>query len=152
MVRFNISRSAVERCFEPAHHFSAAQTLLLEESEESEEDRIAFERRAKICNTFVVIEEWKALIKLLDENLSEIIEIRNAARNGELDEACFLDLCYIFSLGDMVRAYGDNRQLLQGFSVTGGRRLLEYKPPTTNGSTAETAKDALAALGLYIEG
>ena len=72
MVRFNISRSAVERCFEPAHHFSAAQTLLLEESEESEEDRIVFERRAKICNTFVVIEEWKALIKLLDENLSRL--------------------------------------------------------------------------------
>jgi hypothetical protein len=151
MVRFNISRSAVERCFEPAHHFATAQKLLLEESEESEEDRIAFERRAKIYNTFVVIEEWRALIQLLDENLSEIIEIRNAAREGELDEACFLDLCYIFSPGDMVRAYGDNRQLLQVFSVSGGRRLLEYKPPTMNGSTAETAKDALAALGLYME-
>jgi hypothetical protein len=151
MVRFNISRSAVERCFEPAHHFGSAQKLLLEESEESEENRIAFERRAKIYNTFVVIEEWKALIQLLDENLSEIIEIRNTAREGELDEACFLDLCYIFSPGDMVRAYGDNRQLLQVFSVSGGRRLLEYKPPTMNGRTAETAKDALAALGLYME-
>jgi hypothetical protein len=96
-------------------------------------------------------EEWKALIQLLDENLSEIIEIRNTARKGELDEACFLDLCYIFSPGDMVRAYGDNRQLLQVFSVSGGRRVLEYKPPTMNGSTAETAKDAMAALGLYME-
>jgi NADH:ubiquinone oxidoreductase subunit B-like Fe-S oxidoreductase len=47
MVRFNISRSAVEMCFGPAHHFDTARKLLLEESEESEEDRIAFENVLK---------------------------------------------------------------------------------------------------------
>jgi hypothetical protein len=81
--------------------------------------------RSKIFRAYIVMTEWKALLSLFDRDLQPILKTRSAIRDGTLQDVHFDDLCYLFLPRQMVMVTGENRQLLQVFSATGGRRLLE---------------------------
>lgn len=96
----------------------------IDEKHEDKKRVIIMERRLTIWATMVVIEEWKALLQLFDEHLIDIITVRNAIKNGGVEQILFDDLCYLFEPGQLVCSSDNKRQLLEVFSTSGGRKLL----------------------------
>ncbi|CAG8961514.1 hypothetical protein HYFRA_00013865 [Hymenoscyphus fraxineus] len=121
-----------------------AQYLLEPEIEEVQK------KREKLLSTFeakVLVEEWKAVIELLDNDLAKPIAAFTGQRGGELKEICFDDLAYLFEPRQLVKTSGDNPRMMRVFAVTGGRRLLKDPPKTDVDGVQSAAEKAVAVFG-----
>jgi hypothetical protein len=69
--------------------------------------------------------ELKLLLDFMDEDLSEIIDVRAEIAAGAIKEIYFEDLWHLLRPGDLIlTSRGPNQQLLRICSVTGGQLQL----------------------------
>ena len=86
-------------------------------------------RRAEAAKAGFLLESWRTLITLMDNDLRSIMELCSKIRSETLTEIAYEDLCYLFKPGDIVLASQDQRlQALAVLAVSGGRKLLHDAP------------------------
>lgn len=139
MIRYNLSQERV-MAIAKGREMDEAEVEAERQSDFSSEETVAYERRMDIFQALVLLEEWKLLITLLDQDLAHSLKIRNDAKSGCLDELSFHDMCSVFEPGQIVMAQGDNRQALQIFAVTGGRRRLDEDTKETTEKGGDEVK------------
>lgn len=103
-----------------------AYTAYIEISSLSTEEKEELSRRHEIFEVYTLLEEWKAMIDLLDQDLAETFKVREQIKLKELKTIQFEDLSHLFETGQMVlESEGKNLQVLRVFSSTGGRRIYD---------------------------
>ena len=83
------------------------------------------ERGAHLGYSKLLLEEWKALIELLDVDLKSMLNTCAKIRDGTLKAIAYRDLIHLFNPGDIVLSTQDRRlQALTVWTASGGRALL----------------------------
>jgi hypothetical protein len=152
MLRCDLTRADAAYNLRTYLYYEDAMKSMLQFSLATEEEKERFEKRTALFEAKILIEEWKAVVYLLDNELAKTIEVRNAIKRGDLKEVGFDDLTYVFEPGQTVMTSGDKARMMRVFSMTGGRRLLNDSRKTdvdirNEDSAVERQDKAVAALG-----
>ncbi|EPE24107.1 P-loop containing nucleoside triphosphate hydrolase [Glarea lozoyensis ATCC 20868] len=124
MYACNLSRKQASSKLSEGEHdiFRAALTEAAKE-----EEKELWEKNAALFEARLLVQEWNAVISLLDNELASVIKVRKELKSGDREEVGFDDLAYMFEPGQYVVTSEDQSRMLRVFSVTGGRRLLNDK-------------------------
>ncbi|KAH8808859.1 hypothetical protein F5884DRAFT_858377 [Xylogone sp. PMI_703] len=122
MYACNLSRKQASSKLANKNDYNSVKEELTEAAKE--EEKLPWEKHLALFEARLLVEEWKAVVGLLDNELAPVIEMRKGLRSGKKREVDFDDLAYMFEPGQYVVASEDKSKILRVFSVTGGRRLL----------------------------
>lgn len=102
---------------------------------------VDYEERYKLMKCYILVEEWKLLVELLDTVLSDIMKVRHSVEQETLQSVAFEDLGLVFEPGQMVlntRIDDKYQQLSRIYSCTGGRRINRSR--TEDGTDVKTGQ------------
>lgn len=96
----------------------------------------------------ILLPEWRALLKLLDEDLKMTFDICAQIRSGELQKIAFENLHHLFEPGDFVFApeeeTGKQLEAYRVVAVSGGRKLLNQSAPSPNDDPDRTTQEEIS--------
>lgn len=114
---------------------------------------------AEVVMSEILLPEWRALLRFLDEDLKDALDICAQIRSGELKKISFHDLHHLFKPGDVVFASDERRMdAFQVLAVSGGRRVLTQGGPndiiddpegTTKGNPEKAAENPFRSSVRY---
>lgn len=128
MYACNLSRKQASSKLAEGVSQDSVRKALIEAAKE--EEKALWEKYAALFEARLLVQEWKAVVGLLDNELAPVIKMRKELKSGKKREVGFDDLAYMFEPGQFVVASEDKSRMLRVFSVTGGRRLLNDTPNT----------------------
>jgi hypothetical protein len=143
MYACNLSRKQASSQLLKYEHDTLREVLIKDAKAEEKE---LWEKHVALFEARLLVQEWNAVISLLDNELASVIKMRKELKRGKRGEVGFDDLAYMFEPGQYVVASEDQSRMLRVFSVTGGRRLLndKLKPDSEGNRDDITAEKAIA--------